>query len=166
MKMLERMWEGCGHCHGESACPMLQEARQTYESHAWFQGRTLVLAALIIFVLPLALAILGGWLTSSDSPLDSDHTSTAQVIGVFAGLLAGVGLAPLLLWLCRIRKPEPDTACHCSVSSDEAAEPFIPLPCSHSSGTHDATLVDDRDSVFGQSQDWMNQVSEASCSPR
>jgi hypothetical protein len=105
MKMLDRMWEGCGHCHGEADCPMLQEARQTYEANAWFQGRTLVLTALIIFILPLALALIGGWSTSSGSPLDAKDTSTAQVIGVLAGLIAGAGLAPLLLRLCRIHRP-------------------------------------------------------------
>lgn len=127
MKMLERMWVGCGHCHGESACPMLQEARRTYEAHPWFQGRTLVSAALIIFALPLTLALIGGWLASSGSPLDSDQTSPAQVIGVLAGLASGAGLAPFLLRLCRIRRP---VAVTCEQSSSLPVYPSSESSCS------------------------------------
>ena len=109
MKSLERFWHGCGHCDGADACPMILDATRMYARNPWFQGYTLVGVAVVIFLLPLACAVGGGFLLGHYWPAAADQPQWGQVVGVFGGLLFGALLAKLIIHLSRIsRRVCPD----------------------------------------------------------
>lgn len=116
MQFLERFWHGCGECHGGESCHMAQAAVEAAESGRPFSsGGSLVLACFGVFLVPLTLAILGGWL--------ADWTLTAnagfprglcQGVGMVTGLFAGVGVAKLMLRIARHYLQPTDGSDECS----------------------------------------------------
>ncbi len=98
MQTLERFWQGCGHCSGEEGCPTLQAARTTYEHNRWFQGGSLVGAAVVIFLLPLTLAVGAGQLCATYLAPAWLTVGAAQAIGVVVGLLLGACVARLIIY--------------------------------------------------------------------
>jgi hypothetical protein len=97
--MLERFWFSCGHCRGEETCPFAAEMRDaTAPPRAGIGRLPIPLTAMTVFLLPLLCGIVSGLLGSR---LLADGTSASigrwQTAGMLLGLVAGAGLAKLLL---------------------------------------------------------------------
>ena len=100
MKFLERFWFGCGHCHGGAGCPVAENVDpETGELRVTVHGPALVGIVILVFIVPLATAIIGAYLGGLWL---SGPTETLlwlwQLAGAIVGFLAGVGLARLVLW--------------------------------------------------------------------
>lgn len=98
--MLERFWNGCGHCKGEQPCPIVTEWEQAESGGR--EGVALLpvaLTALVVFILPLTCGILGAWLAGRWWHTGSGElVGWRQAMGLLVGLAAGVGFAKLLLF--------------------------------------------------------------------
>jgi hypothetical protein len=103
MRFLERFWFGCGHCHGEDGCPLMEgvdpESVGTPDTE---RGPGLIGAVILVFLVPPATAIGGAYLAgrwwAGSSPAS---LGLWQAAGAVAGFLAGVGLAKLVFWTRR-----------------------------------------------------------------
>ncbi len=95
VKWLERFWGGCGHCHGAESCPLMQ----AHENAPQFgEGASLVGAALTVFILPLALALIGAHLAEIWYAAAADVPAfVCHLVGGSIGLLVGVILAKIII---------------------------------------------------------------------
>ena len=88
---------GCKHCQMKSSCPM-SDGETPLPPEA--QGFQLVSSAMVVFLLPLAMAILGAFLAVRWWARSTDASEgTLQAAGMAAGLIVGVVLAKLLIAL-------------------------------------------------------------------
>lgn len=102
MKWLERFWGGCGHCHGAESCPLLQDHKNAPQ---FGKGSSLVCAAMTVFILPLASAILGAYLAEHWYAVSADVSALiCHVVGGAAGLLIGIAFAKIII-AC-VRRPD------------------------------------------------------------
>lgn len=98
MKMLERFWMGCGHCHGADACPLLQSAEQSYAERPWFRGRVLVGVATAVFLIPLLTGMAGAYVIERWwAPGNSAAAGWWQMLGLLGGGAVGLGVARLMV---------------------------------------------------------------------
>lgn len=99
LKMLERFWFGCGHCHGDKPCALVDQIEAAEKSgSAYSHGGTLVAFASLVFLLPLATAAVGAYYAGKWWADDSFISlGLWQTLGMIAGLLAGTGFAKLVL---------------------------------------------------------------------
>lgn len=114
-KALRRLWFSCGgHCHthsdGGASCPLMDGANPTQRSldpqaRRFGAGGALVGAAMVVFLLPLVMAIGGAFLAGEYlAPPSSGAVGWWQAAGMLAGLVVGVAIAKLLLFLVRSRQ--------------------------------------------------------------
>jgi len=112
MNFLERFWLGCGHCHGGEGCPLADtfdaDGRQ---KHPYGQGPALVAAVVLVFILPIALALVGGlvanrWVQRSTPEL----RDWLQIGGAIVGFFAGVIIARFIFWVRRRCTPAKEGA--------------------------------------------------------
>lgn len=103
MRFLERFWFGCGHCHGEGGCPILEEAGlDPAETGEVRRGAPLVGTALLVFILPLITAVIGAYLAGRyGTGATAAWLGYWQVAGAVVGFFAGVGLARFVFWTRR-----------------------------------------------------------------
>jgi len=103
MKFLERFWFGCGDCHGGHGCPLAESVNQDRkEGGASAHGPALIGVAVLVFLVPMATAIIGAYVAGRwfAGPAETS-LGFWQPAGAFVGFFAGVGLAKLVLWMCR-----------------------------------------------------------------
>ncbi|HPM23848.1 MAG TPA: hypothetical protein PLP66_08065 [Phycisphaerae bacterium] len=105
MKMLERFWFGCGHCHSGEGCPFAAEAESGSATPATGEaGLPIPISAGAVFLIPLAGAILGAYVCGELSAAGAATLSVWQFAGGAAGFVAGAVLAKLALaGICRLR---------------------------------------------------------------
>ncbi len=100
LKMLERFWYGCGHCHGdEASCPFSENMAGIDRDSLTGVGRLPIqITAPIVFLLPLACGIASGYISEAlwaeGSRVSAGYWQTG---GLVAGTAMGAGLAKLLL---------------------------------------------------------------------
>jgi len=100
LKMLERFWYGCGHCHGdEASCPFSEHMAGVDRDSLTGVGRLPIqITAPIVFLLPLASGIACGYLCeifwAEGSRISAGIWQTG---GLIAGIAIGAGLAKLAL---------------------------------------------------------------------
>jgi hypothetical protein len=103
MPWLERFWFSCEHCR-DASCPMADgsDGEPGRMPGAGRRGTALVVPAMVVFLLPLLIAIGGaygaGYWWAGDSPGSLARWQTA---GAVVGGLVGVGMAKSLLGLRR-----------------------------------------------------------------
>ena len=85
---------------------MLQEAARSYERNGWFQGRTLVAVAIVIFIVPLGTCVVGAALLPRWMGVERDAPSIGvwQALGAVGGLVAGMFLAKVLVHLSGVAR--------------------------------------------------------------
>lgn len=103
MKFLERFWFGCGHCHGDGTCPLLDTTTPLpLAAREFGHGPGLVGAVLLVFILPLAMAIAGAYAAGQWGPGQVVLSlGVRQAAGAVAGFLVGVGVAKFAFWTRR-----------------------------------------------------------------
>lgn len=104
MKFLEYFWRGCGHCSGEEGCAHLQDAARVYDQHPWFRGHRMVGVALLIFIVPLVLGVLGGHLANRWAAGFGWTTPWITALGLVGGIVSGALLARNILLVPRVRR--------------------------------------------------------------
>ena len=107
MKFLERFWFGCGHCHGEQSCPLMEGVDpESVGTRDYDHGAALIGAVILVFILPLATAIGGAFLAGNWWAGPSRASlGLWQTIGAVVGFFIGVGLAKLVFWTRRRSLP-------------------------------------------------------------
>lgn len=107
MKFLERFWFGCRHCHDGQGCPVADHVDpDTGELRGALRGGKLVAVVVLVFIVPLATAVLGAYLSEAWWANGSRLApATWQLLGALGGFFAGVGLAKLVLWVGRAYLP-------------------------------------------------------------
>lgn len=107
MRFLERFWFGCGHCHDGRGCPVADQIDpDTGELRGALRGGKLVAVVIMVFLVPLAMAVLGAYLSEAWWANGSRLApATWQLLGAVGGFFAGVGLAKLVLWVGRAHLP-------------------------------------------------------------
>jgi len=97
--LLKDFWFGCGHCHGEKECPLIQASEQASGPGGEFvRGRGLVISAIVVFILPMMTAILGAWLASNwGAQANFASLGRWQTSGMVTGFILGVLVAKFLL---------------------------------------------------------------------
>ena len=104
VKMLERFWHGCGHCQGQENCPLLV-ASEPLEPPTAEAKLPVALTAGMVFLLPLALAIVGASLAGRGKAANSAMAEFGECFGLLVGFAVGVMTAKILLYvLCRREK--------------------------------------------------------------
>jgi hypothetical protein len=109
MKFLERFWFGCGHCHDGRGCPVAEHADpNTGEIGFRVPGVSLVGAAVLVFLVPLASAILGAFYAGRLAATEQvGLLGLWQVGGAVVGFLGGVAVAKCVFWVCgKFARPE------------------------------------------------------------
>ena len=103
MKFLERFWFSCNHCHEGHGCPVAEHADpETGKFEMPIQGAPLVGTVFLVFLLPLAVAIVGASLVGRWLVDPSEQSLRLwQPAGALVGFLVGVALAKLVFWTCR-----------------------------------------------------------------
>ena len=108
LNWLERFWTGCGHCKGGQECPFVDTAGLGGSQGAE-RGSGLALRAAVVFLLPLASAIvcshLAGRMRAGDEAASSAQW---QIAGMATGLAAGIAAAKLLIRVMRRRERRTD----------------------------------------------------------
>lgn len=101
VKMLERLWQGCGHCEGAAHCPYARELSDAGERNpkTGVAALPIPLTAGIVFLLPLVCAIVGGWAVQERLQPPPSVAGWWQAGGVVAGIAAGAVIARALLFV-------------------------------------------------------------------
>ncbi|NLE60100.1 MAG: SoxR reducing system RseC family protein [Planctomycetes bacterium] len=103
MNWLERFWTGCGHCKNGQECPLV-DAKSLDGLQGTGRGQGLALPAIVVFLLPLATAIVCSHLVARMWAGD-DAASRAQwqVVGMAGGLVLGIAAAKIMTTIMRRR---------------------------------------------------------------
>lgn len=108
MNWLERFWTGCGHCKNGQECPFA-DAKSLDGLQATGRGQGLALPAIVVFLLPLATAIVCSHLVAGTWAGD-DAASRAQwqIVGMAGGLALGIAAAKIMTIIMRRRERRTD----------------------------------------------------------
>ncbi len=94
--MLERFWLGCGGCQGREGCHLVSSLEPHGATSAEASGSVAV-PAVLVFLLPLGLAIATAVLARRLTCPAPDATGLYELVGLLVGFAAGVGAARLLV---------------------------------------------------------------------
>jgi len=94
--MLERFWLGCGGCHGREGCHLVSSSDPHGATSAEANG-PVAIPAVLVFLLPLALAIATAILARRLTSPVPDATGLYELGGLLVGFAAGVGVARLFV---------------------------------------------------------------------
>ncbi|RMF85200.1 MAG: hypothetical protein D6744_01795 [Planctomycetota bacterium] len=108
MKMLDRLWQGCGHCDGAAHCPYARElGADAQKPKTGVAALPIPLTAGVVFLLPLVCGIVGGWAVQDRLQPPSNVAGWWQAGGAAAGIAVGVVIARVLLFvIVRLRSCE------------------------------------------------------------
>ncbi len=103
MKFLEKFWFGCAHCRDGHGCPVADAADpDTGEVALPVRGAALVGVVILVFLVPLALAIVGAYLLGQAGvTVLAVSRTVGQVVGALVGFFGGVGLSQVVLKIWR-----------------------------------------------------------------
>lgn len=101
--LLENFFFGCGHCDGTKGCAVSNASEKTSASPLG-RGRLLVFSCVIVFIMPLAVAIGAAHLAGAYRPADSGPPLVLyQAGGAAAGFALGVMVARWVITILRRR---------------------------------------------------------------
>ncbi len=101
LKMLERFWFGCGHCHGPESCPLIEQMEHIAPPPPRSVARLPIpVTAGLVFLLPLLSAMVAAQCFAQRfAGAGGLAASGWQALGGVCGLIGGVVLAKGLLRL-------------------------------------------------------------------
>jgi MFS family permease len=96
---------GCSHCQQAESCPLAETMAKAGSAENEHRGARLVLPALVVFIMPLLTGITGAYLAAHWWAQDNFASVGGwQTAGLFGGLIAGILLAKIMLWLAGYNK--------------------------------------------------------------